>query len=241
MAQLREEYDHRRIACSVVVLGGATGADVSSGTRKASVERAVHQPLQWEIDLGGSSSTSSSGSGGGTGSSGGSLEQLSTDAKAVVHALLSPHPLSHYPESDTSSTTKTIPAAGGNTPTTSKQSSGRSGVRSSSSSDSEDKLVYVRVYNPVRTYLKRLLQETFHVPFGDEEADADCVPATARRYDEDYVRASTQGKKRCATVGVEYFSVKLPESAVRWVVDEWVPADVKEYVFARGVVEVEEV
>ena len=102
-------------------------------------------------------------------------------------------------------------------------------------------MVYVRVYNPVRTYLKRLLKDSFQVPFGDEDADADCVPDAVSRYDQDYVHPSTHGKKRCATVGMEYFSVRMPVGSVRWVVDEWVPSDVRKFLFTRRIVEVEEV
>jgi hypothetical protein len=42
-------------------------------------------------------------------------------------------------------------------------------------------------------------------------------------------------------VGVEYFTLTLPERGVRWVVDGWVPTGVREYLFSQGIVEVEEV
>ena len=171
----------------------------------------------------------------------------------TLHALLSPFPKSIYGEDN-------IPGGGEiesvdvdmgttmnftSTPTTTTTTTATTGIDTTAGANTplvpphRPPLVYVHIYNPVRTYLKQFLKQHFHVSFGDEDRDRTCVLNPPVPY-HDYISPFQGGGEtllHCRAVGVEYFIFRMGEPTVRWVVDEVLSRDVRKYLLDGGIVE----
>ena len=228
------------------------------------VNRAIHESISWTID--------STQSGDGDGDSTHPINDHPVEdprTLPTLHALLSPYPKSIYGDGNsqgvggqesidfdthinttsiststsatkptTTSTTTTATASasvGADTPTAVPDTPLTTSPRSP--------LVYVHIYNPVRTYLKQVLKHKFHVSFGDEDRDRTCVltPPVPVSY-HDYISPFQVGGggdllSHCRTVGVEYFTFRVSESTVRWFFEELLSHDVRKYLLDGGIVE----
>jgi len=109
---------------------------------------------------------------------------------------------------------------------------------------SRSRLVYVHIFNPIRTSLRKFLQENFHVSLGDEEKQRTCVhtpsPSSVLYY-HDYIAPYTTGQGEqlnlCRAIENEYFIFRLSESTVRWIFESIMPYKVRTYLLDNGVVE----
>ena len=103
---------------------------------------------------------------------------------------------------------------------------------------SRSPLVYIHIYNPLRTYLKQFLQQHFHISFGDEERDRTCVLTPPVLY-YDYIAPYSGGDQliHCRAVGLEYFVFRVSEVMVRWLFEKIMSQDVRKYLLDKGMVE----
>ena len=149
----------------------------------------------------------------------------------------------------TTPTTTATASISGATDTTTLSSKGVNPSKNTQSHRSP--LVYIHIYNPVRTYIKQLLQHHFHVSFGDENRENTCLltPATPLSY-HDYIspyqsrkEGGTEGysdntvPKHCRTIGLEYFMFRMEEDTVRWLFEKVFSDDVRKFLLDRGIVE----
>ena len=230
------------------------------------VNRAIHESISWTID------STQSGDGDGD-STHPANDHSVEDSRTLptLHALLSPYPKTIYGDGnnpgvggkesvdfDTTINTTSTPttATAASTTTTTTTTTTTATATASIGADTpatmtdtpltpipRPPLVYVHIYNPVRTYLKQVLKHKFHVSFGDEDRDRTCVltPPVPVSY-HDYISPFQVGGggdllSHCRTVGLEYFTFRVGESTVRWFFDDILPRDVRKYLLDGGIVE----